>query len=494
VLSCLAQFTMLAVTLFTALPSFTPAATSGACPRTHAIQARAALQPEGLSRARRSVSPVAAATMAPTLETLRFLSPDKAREIRQKYGSPLYVYDEKTLKQQAASSLAFPNAYGLTVRFAMKACPNAAILQIFDNMGLHIDASSSYEVRRAIAAGVAPERISLSSQELASDLGELLDMGIKYNACSLRQLRAFGELRRGARGDQLGVRFNPGLGSGGTGKTNVGGPSSSFGIWHELMPEVKAIIDEYDLEPARVHTHIGSGSDPAVWTRVSGLSLGLCEQLPTVRVLNLGGGYKVGRMSGEKSTDLQTVGAPVKEAFEQFAQRTGRELALEIEPGTFLVANAGALLSTVQDIVTTGEQGHSFLKLDAGMTELLRPSLYGAQHPLVLVSADASAPAATEPRSYIAVGHCCESGDLVTPAPDQPEVLQPRELAAAAVGDICVVEGAGAYCSSMSTKNYNSFPEAAEVMVDAAGEPHLVRQRQPLEQIWQNELPFKSTA
>eukprot|EP00965_Chrysotila_dentata_P089919 2968195-Pleurochrysis_carterae.AAC.1 len=126
--------------------------------------------------------------MAPTLETLRFLSPDTAREIRQKYGSPLYVYDEKTLKQQAASSLAFPNAYGLTVRFAMKACPNAAILQIFDNMGLHIDASSSYEVRRAIAAGVAPERISLSSQELASDLGELLDMGIKYNAYAARKL------------------------------------------------------------------------------------------------------------------------------------------------------------------------------------------------------------------------------------------------------------------------------------------------------------------
>ena len=86
-------------------------------------------------------------------------------------------------------------------------------------------------------------------------------------------------VRSGDRSVQLGVRFNPGLGSGGTGKTNVGGPSSSFGIWHELMPEVQALLTKYDLEPARVHTHIGSGSDPAVWQRVSGLSLGLCEQI-----------------------------------------------------------------------------------------------------------------------------------------------------------------------------------------------------------------------
>ena len=115
-----------------------------------------------------------------------------------------------------------------------------------------------------------------------------------------------------------------------------------------------------------------------MWQRVAGLSLALCEQLPSVSVLNLGGGYKVGRMTGEKSTDLQNVGTPVKASFEQFAQRTGRELQLEVEPGTFLVANAGALLTTVQDLVTTGEKGFAFLKLDSGMTELLRPSLYGA--------------------------------------------------------------------------------------------------------------------
>jgi diaminopimelate decarboxylase len=105
------------------------------------------------------------------------------------------------------------------------------------------------------------------------------------------------------------------------------------------------------------------------------LSLNLVRLFPDVVTLNLGGGYKVGRMNYEKSTDLQVVGKPVEAAFRSFAEETGRTLKLEIEPGTFLVANAGVLLSTVQDIVTTGENGHKFLKLDSGMTDVLRPSL-----------------------------------------------------------------------------------------------------------------------
>jgi diaminopimelate decarboxylase len=147
---------------------------------------------------------------------------------------------------------------------------------------------------------------------------------------------------------QIGLRFNPGLGSGGTGKTNVGGPSSSFGIWHELLDEVKAVVEKHGLQVVRIHTHIGSGSDPAVWQRVASLSLALCREFPGVTTLNLGGGYKVGRMSYEASTDLQKIGQPVKALFEDFAKDTGRKLQLEIEPGTFLVANAGAIVTTVQ--------------------------------------------------------------------------------------------------------------------------------------------------
>lgn len=107
-------------------------------------------------------------------EALRFLTPEEALEVRRQFGTPAYVYDMATLKEQARSCLAFPNPFGLTARFAMKASPNAAILKLFLSMGLHVDASSGYEVQRAMAAGFKPEQISLSSQELPSFFEELI--------------------------------------------------------------------------------------------------------------------------------------------------------------------------------------------------------------------------------------------------------------------------------------------------------------------------------
>mmetsp|Transcript_22700 Transcript_22700/g.70173 ORF Transcript_22700/g.70173 Transcript_22700/m.70173 type:complete len:468 (-) Transcript_22700:63-1466(-) len=434
---------------------------------------------------------------AQPMESLRFLSADEARAAKETYGTPVYVYDADTLRARASEALAFPNAYGVTVRYAMKACPNGAVLRLFADMGLHFDASSTHEVRRAMAAGVPASRLSLSTQQLDDDAFELVrDHGLEVNACSLYQIEA---LAANVPGAKVGVRFNPGLGSGGTAKTNVGGPSSSFGIWHG---EFAAVVDAAsNLDVVRVHTHIGSGSDPAVWTRVARLSLDLCERLGDgVKTLNLGGGYKVGRMIGEVSTDLGEVGAPVKAEFEDYAKRTGVELGLEVEPGTYLVANAGALVSTIQDVACTksgggpGEGGHDFLKLDCGMTDVLRPSLYGAQHPLVVVAADAArdSDAATAP--YVVVGHCCESGDLLTCAPDEPETLAPRELKACARGDLVVVESVGAYCAAMSTAGYNSFPTAPEVMRGGDGAMHLIRKRSTLDQLLQNEVEVDAAA
>jgi diaminopimelate decarboxylase len=139
-----------------------------------------------------------------------------AHHIKEQFGSPVYVYDESTLLQQAKGTLSFPSCFGLTVRFAMKACPNSNILRLFHQAGLHFDASSGFEVRRAIMAGIPPEKISLSSQELPQDFDELIKLGIQFNACSLHQLESFG---RRFPGSECGVRFNPGQGSGGTGKT-----------------------------------------------------------------------------------------------------------------------------------------------------------------------------------------------------------------------------------------------------------------------------------
>ena len=416
------------------------------------------------------------------MERLSFLTEELVRRIQREFGTPVFVYDQRTLEAQAKKVLSFPNPYGLTARYAMKALPTAAIIRLFNAMGLHIDASSGYEAERALRAGAPPEQILITAQELPRNLAELLDVGVLFTACSIHQLRAFGRLRPGG---EVCLRVNPGLGSGHSNRTNVGGPSASFGIWHEHLNEVYAVQGECGVRITRMHTHIGSGVDPDMWNRCAQLSLGIAACLPDVHTLSLGGGFKVGRMAYETSADLDVIGRRIVKDFEAFHQRHGRKLRLEIEPGTYLVANAGALVCTVIDIVDTGEDGHNFIKTDSGMTEIARPSMYGAQHPIVVV------PATNEPRSteeYLVVGHCCESGDVLTPEPGNPEGLLARELTEARIGDALVVGGAGAYCAAMSSKNYNSFTEAPEVLLSNDGALSVIRKRQTLEQIISNEI------
>jgi diaminopimelate decarboxylase len=403
-----------------------------------------------------------------------FLSASDAAEIRDRFGTPCYVYDERELEAAARRALAFPHAFGFTLRYAMKANPNPEILGLFRRLGLAIDASSEWEVARALTAGFPPNAIQLTSQAPPRDPAGLAARGVLVNACSLHQLEAFG---RAVPGGSLSVRINPGLGSGSSNRTNTGGPAASFGIWHEYLGRVRETAARHGLHIRRLHTHIGSGSDPAVWKRVARMSLDIAAELPEVTVLNLGGGFKVARVEGERSTDLEDVGVHVRREFEEFRSRTGRALHLEIEPGTYLVANAGIVVGTVIDVVDTGPDGYVFAKLDAGMTEVTRPAMYGAQHPIALLAE------ARPQADVVFVGPCCESGDVLTPAPGDPEGLAPRQVARPAIGDLVLIGGAGAYCASMATINYNSYPQAPEVWRDDDGAFRLVRRRQTLEEM-----------
>ena len=120
------------------------------------------------------------------------------------------------------------------------------------------------------------------------------------------------------------------------------------------------------------------------------------------------------------------------------------------------------------------------------MTEVTRPSLYGAQHPIDVLPPDDDR--GRERAAVVFVGPCCESGDILTPAPGDPEALAPRWVPMPKIGDLVVVGGAGAYCAAMSTINYNSYPQAPEVMLEPDGTLRLIRRRQSLEQMLDNEL------
>jgi diaminopimelate decarboxylase len=416
------------------------------------------------------------------MKSIPFLSTEQVLQIQSEFDTPVYVYDQATLEAQADKVMAFPNAFGLIARYAMKSSPSSAVLRVLSDRGLHIDASSGHEAERAMRAGIPAENIQITAQQLPDNLADLLDRGCRFNACSINQIEAAGSVRPGI---DISLRINPGVGSGHSNRTNVGGPAASFGIWHEYLHLALEMAKKHSLTVKRMHTHIGSGSVPEVWERVALMSLGICSQIKGATSLSLGGGYKVGRVKGEVSTDLQKIGLHIVEAFRSHAANHGQELELEVEPGTYLVANACALVSTAIDVVDTGVEGYRFIKVDTGMTELLRPSLYGAQHPIETVALDDGERPLHE---YVVAGHCCESGDVLTPAPDDPEGLEPRLLFETKPGDVVVIGGAGAYCSGMSAKNYNSFPEAAEVMLMNDGSFELIRKRQTLDQMLQNEV------
>ena len=433
---------------------------------------------------------------------MRFLNEAQIVTIRERFGTPVYVYDQGELEAAADRVLAFPAPCRMVGRFAMKSLPNAAILRLFDAKGLHFDASSGFEAERALLAGIEPSHIQITAQELPEDLKGLVQRGVLFNVCSLQQLRHFGLLFPGS---EVSVRVNPGAGSGHNNRTNTGGVASSFGIWHEKLDQIFEIAREFDLRLTGLHTHIGSGGDPEVWKRCAGLVLDIASRFPDLDRLSLGGGFKVARMDSETSADLKEIGETIRPLLTEFLadhwQRTGsgqndqNDFQLEIEPGSFLVVNAGAILTEIIDIVDTGSDGYAFLKVDSGMTEILRPAMYGAQHPLFVIphgrppgANDSSGRDPSHFTEYVVAGHCCESSDMLTPAPGDPEVLSPRRMENATIGDTLVIEGTGAYCAGMTAKNYNSFPEAAEVLIDASGEPRLIRRRQTLAQSIQNEV------
>ncbi len=413
------------------------------------------------------------------------------------HGSPLYLYDESTILERCRRVQAMPNAFGLHVSYAMKANSSRAILQLISREGIGIDASSMNEARRALAAGIAPSRIVLTSQEVPEgsdreELETLMAEGMLYNACSLLQLESIADFAVRA-GLPISIRVNPGVGTGESVTRNTGDKYSSFGIHRANLERATRLAREKGAVIGHVHAHVGSGGEPGLWRANIDRMLGIVEEhFPDATAVNLGGGFREARMPDETPADIQALGHHARERFEQFAQRTGRKLRMLVEPGTYFVANSGFLVTRVIDKKWSGPDGFQFLILDGGMESNTRPLLYGSRHPFYvisdsgsLLSSDFASNNETNDKRVVC-GKCCESGDSQTL--DPAGNIVPRPMADPELGDLVVIGGAGAYCSSMSLTNYNSYLRAAEVLVRADGNLVLIRRRQTLEQVMQSEL------
>lgn len=424
----------------------------------------------------------------------RFDAETAARVIHE-FGAPAYLYDEALILERCKDCLNIPNAYGLTVRYAMKANSNKTLLRIISDAGLHFDASSLNEVRRAHMAGIPYKKIMLTTQETYEGdemkvLEALLLEGLQYNVCSLRQLELIGDFSC-ENYFTPGIRIHPGVGSGESATRNTGSDYSCFGIHLSDIDKAMEYAWGKWIKFEHVHVHIGSGADPEMWKNNIDIELGLiAKYFYEAKTVCFGGGLKEARMPGDEAADLSYLGKYAKEQITNFNKKFKRKLHMEIEPGTYIVANSGYVVSRVIDKKSTPRA--NFIITNGGMEMNSRPLYYGSVHPVYVVSGDGTQVRSSEFKdihtdySAVIAGKCCESGDCQTL--DDKGHLAARTMSEPEMGDIVIIGGTGAYCSSMAPFNYNSHVQAPEVLLTEGGSLKLIRRRQTLEQIVENEI------
>jgi diaminopimelate decarboxylase len=289
------------------------------------------------------------------------------------------------------------------------------------------------------------------------------------------------QLGQVAPGRNLTLRINPGFGHGHSRKTNTGGEQSKHGIWHEQIDQCLLRADRHGLGVTGVHVHIGSGTDLEHLAQVCGaLEKAALSVGRTLTMISVGGGLSVPYREGESYVDLDQYYRLCNESRRRLEQQFGHRLSLEIEPGRYLVAESGFLVTEIRAVKRMG--GNLFYLVDAGFNNLARPILYGAYHPMSVAPADGSQ---RRPSQEVVVGGpLCESGDIFTQ--QEGGFVCKRELPVASVGDYLVIGCAGAYGSVMAS-NYNSKPLAAEVMI-RDGRDHLIRARQSFEDLVRGEV------
>lgn len=421
--------------------------------------------------------------LPPTLTTFAGQS---LHELANQFGTPCYIYDAEKILSQIEKLSPFD-----TIRYAQKACSNIAILDLVRRAGVKVDAVSAGEILRALAAGY---QASLQDHEpgthpdivFTADLfdQEALNLVVEHdlyvNCGSIDMIDQYGE-----RCQQLGrkrgimLRINPGFGHGHSQKVNTGGEGSKHGIWHSQITECRERAKQHGLSITGIHMHIGSGTDMQHLSQVcNALEQAAIDAGESVTTISAGGGLPTPYRGDEEPVDIAGYYNLWNETREKLAAKFDHPVSLEIEPGRFLAAEAGILLTEVRAVKTMGSTPYCLV--DAGFNNLARPAMYGAYHPISLCPAD------QEPRDeaeYVIAGPLCESGDIFTQTEGgfvaKHPLLEPK------VGDWLVIGCAGAYGYTMAS-NYNSKPLVAEVLVQD-GKAHQIRSRQSLDSLFANE-------
>jgi diaminopimelate decarboxylase len=409
-------------------------------------------------------------------------------QLADRVGTPFYLYDSAILRANLAKLASLsdgPAGQQVRARYAMKANSSRKVLELVRAAGLWIDAVSGNEVLRAERAGFAmgaePPVVMLTADVFRDNaLQVVLEKRVLPNVGSpgmLRQLAAAGYQ------GPVAFRANPGFGHGHVQSCDTGGPSSKHGVWHENLLEARQLAASVRLSIVALHAHVGTGPQPgefeANMRKLVDFFGHVLPDFPQVSAVNLGGGIPHPYRPGKPAYDLEAYRPILHDAVTRLSAIAGRPIRVEIEPGRFPVAGMAILVARVHDLKTTRPNekgpGQSFVMVDAGFNDLIRPAMYGSYHHISVVGAGADRP----PEPLVVAGPLCESGDVFTR--DDRELLDPRPLPRPEPGDLLVLHDAGAYGAAMSS-NYVSLGRAPQVWWED-GRATLVSRRETVEDV-----------
>ena len=385
--------------------------------------------------------------------------------VARELGTPAYVYSDATLRRHYEVLAEAFSGRDVLIAYAVKANSNIGVLATLGAMGAGADTVSGGEMLRAIEAGIPANRIVFSGvakTEAEMRLG--LDLGIyQFNVESMPELHRLSRIAQemGKRAP-IAFRVNPHVEAGGHAHISTGTPETKFGIaWHEA----DAFYDEAsrlpNIDPVGVAVHIGSQImrvEPmrAAWEKVVSLTRRLRDRGFSISRVDFGGGLGVPYKAGEDPDSPMLYARQAREVLGNL------DVRLMLEPGRLIAGNAGVLISKVEYVKE--RDGRTFVILDAGMNDLMRPALYAAHHEVLPVRTPALG---AERRAVDLVGPICESTDRF--AKDRP--MPPLKE-----GDLVAFMTAGAYGATLSSQ-YNSRPLVAEALV--RGDACVVVRRRP---------------
>lgn len=408
-------------------------------------------------------------------DSVQFFGPTTPQALVEEFGTPLYVYSEKILRERCRELVSMCKTRGFTVNYSVKANSNPALLSIIREEGLTADAMSPGELHMDLLAGYSAETIFYISNNISPDeMQNAIAHNLLISVDSLSQLDLYGRLNPGGR---VMVRFNPGIGAGHSKKVITAGKETKFGVCPEDVREVQEILARHNLTLAGVTQHIGSlFMQPDGYVSAAGFLLDFVKHLPAalrehLEIIDFGGGFGIPyhKYDNEARLDLAELGARLDDLFAAFIAETGYQGRFLVEPGRYVVAECSLLLGSVEAVKNNGPR--RYVGTNLGFNVLVRPAMYDSFHDVEIYGRGSAAD--RQEMVQTLVGNICESGDILAKDRTWPEITE---------GDIVGVLDAGAYGFSMSS-NYNTRLLPAEVLIPLEGKPRLIRRRQTMDDI-----------